>query len=73
MDAGAAWRSWFMPKGQFLRNRQTGLKDKRKKRGAAAPTEGSPGWRALEKRNELDMKLYRYAIHLYGEQKAMFD
>ena len=35
--------------------------------------EGSPGWVALSKANDLDIKLYEYANHLFFAQKDMFD
>jgi hypothetical protein len=35
--------------------------------------EGSPGWVALAKANDLDVKLYEYANHLFFAQKDMFD
>ncbi|KAL7488823.1 hypothetical protein ACHAW6_014421 [Cyclotella cf. meneghiniana] len=34
--------------------------------------EGSLAWNLLLKRNELDMKLYEYALQLYQEQTALF-
>ena len=36
-------------------------------------TEGSPEWRALAKKNHLDMILYAYAERLFEEQKEIID
>jgi len=35
--------------------------------------EGSPGWNALAKRNELDIRLYNYAEKLFKEQKEIIE
>jgi len=42
-----------------------------KTKGHPKVTPGSDTWLALEKRNHFDMQLYKYALQLYEEQRAL--